>query len=158
MEKKGFKLAALKLFQPDKALAEEHYKDLSSKPFFKDLVDYIISGPVVAMVRAGSFAAHAQGIGSLCPSARSAVPMLAGQTSSFASFALLCCLHRVKSINAVRSSTRCSQDAFNHCQARVQSNLHDFWIKQSHAAAGLGGCWGGEVSKEADRRNQPLGG
>ena len=32
---------------------EEHYRDLSSKPFFKDLVDYIISGPVVCMIWQG---------------------------------------------------------------------------------------------------------
>ena len=32
-------------------LAEEHYKDLSSKPFFPALVEYIVSGPVVCMVR-----------------------------------------------------------------------------------------------------------
>jgi nucleoside diphosphate kinase len=36
----------------EKALAEKHYADLSSKPFFPALVDYICSGPVVAMVRA----------------------------------------------------------------------------------------------------------
>lgn len=35
---------------PSRELAEEHYKDLSSKPFFPSLVDYIISGPVVCMV------------------------------------------------------------------------------------------------------------
>ena len=39
------------MFVPSKQLAEEHYKDLSSKPFFPKLVDYIISGPVVAMVK-----------------------------------------------------------------------------------------------------------
>ncbi len=50
-ERKGFTLRGLKLFTPEKQLAEEHYKDLSQKPFFKDLVDYITSGPVVAMVR-----------------------------------------------------------------------------------------------------------
>ena len=50
-ERKGFTLKALKMFVPSKQLAEEHYKDLSSKPFFPKLVDYIISGPVVAMVR-----------------------------------------------------------------------------------------------------------
>ena len=50
-ERKGFTLRGLKLFTPKKQLAEEHYKDLSQKPFFKDLVDYITSGPVVAMVR-----------------------------------------------------------------------------------------------------------
>lgn len=53
-ERKGFTLRALKLFRPSKELAEEHYKDLSAKPFFKDLVDYITSGPVVAMVRHAS--------------------------------------------------------------------------------------------------------
>jgi nucleoside diphosphate kinase len=51
LERKGFTLKGLKMFVPPRELAEEHYKDLSSKPFFKDLVDYIISGPVVAMVR-----------------------------------------------------------------------------------------------------------
>ena len=49
-ERKGFVLRGLKMFTPSKDLAEEHYKDLSSKPFFGDLVSYIISGPVVAMV------------------------------------------------------------------------------------------------------------
>lgn len=37
--------------QTSRQVAEEHYKDLSSKPFYKDLVQYILSGPVVAMVR-----------------------------------------------------------------------------------------------------------
>ncbi len=41
----------LKLFQTPKELAEEHYKDLSERPFYPDLVSYIISGPVVCMVR-----------------------------------------------------------------------------------------------------------
>jgi nucleoside diphosphate kinase len=50
-ERKGFTLRGLKLFTPGRELAEDHYKDLSQKPFFKDLVDYITSGPVVAMVR-----------------------------------------------------------------------------------------------------------
>ena len=49
-ERKGFTLKALRMFVPTKELAEEHYKDLSSKPFFNDLVSYITSGPVVAMV------------------------------------------------------------------------------------------------------------
>ncbi|KAK9805142.1 hypothetical protein WJX72_001648 [[Myrmecia] bisecta] len=54
LERKGFTLRGLKLFRPSRQLAEEHYKDLSSKPFFKDLVEYIISGPVVAMVWEGN--------------------------------------------------------------------------------------------------------
>eukprot|EP00747_Dinoflagellata_sp_TGD_P186386 gnl/TRDRNA2_/TRDRNA2_43385_c0_seq1.p1 gnl/TRDRNA2_/TRDRNA2_43385_c0~~gnl/TRDRNA2_/TRDRNA2_43385_c0_seq1.p1 ORF type:complete len:289 (+),score=61.51 gnl/TRDRNA2_/TRDRNA2_43385_c0_seq1:75-941(+) len=52
-EKKGFYLKGLKMFQVKEDLAKEHYKDLSSKPFFPDLVQYICSGPVVCMVWEG---------------------------------------------------------------------------------------------------------
>jgi nucleoside diphosphate kinase len=41
------------LMNVEKALAEKHYADLASKPFFPALVDYIVSGPVVAMVWEG---------------------------------------------------------------------------------------------------------
>lgn len=50
-ERKGFKLRALKLYQTPKEVAEEHYKDLASKPFYGALVQYILSGPVCCMVR-----------------------------------------------------------------------------------------------------------
>eukprot|EP01013_Petalomonas_cantuscygni_P036963 TRINITY_DN67705_c0_g1_i1.p2 TRINITY_DN67705_c0_g1~~TRINITY_DN67705_c0_g1_i1.p2 ORF type:complete len:165 (+),score=38.43 TRINITY_DN67705_c0_g1_i1:38-496(+) len=52
-EKKGFKLVALKMVHVSKEHAEKHYADLSTKPFFKGLVDYIVSSPVVAMVWEG---------------------------------------------------------------------------------------------------------
>ncbi|PQM34435.1 nucleoside diphosphate kinase 1 [Prunus yedoensis var. nudiflora] len=39
----------LKSINVDRPFAEKHYEDLSAKPFFSGLVDYIISGPVVAM-------------------------------------------------------------------------------------------------------------
>ncbi|CAE7532617.1 ndk-1 [Symbiodinium sp. KB8] len=52
-EKKGFKLVALKLETPSKELVEKHYADLSSKPFFAGLVEYILSGPVCCMVWEG---------------------------------------------------------------------------------------------------------
>lgn len=52
-EKKGMVLKALKTYQCPKEVAEEHYRDLSSKPFFGDLVNYICSGPVVAMIWEG---------------------------------------------------------------------------------------------------------
>jgi nucleoside diphosphate kinase len=50
-ERKGFQLVGLKMFQTPKDVAEQHYKDLSSKPFYGALVDYIVSGPVVCIVR-----------------------------------------------------------------------------------------------------------
>ena len=52
-EQKGFFLRGMKMMQVEKAHAEKHYADLSSKPFFGDLVDYMCSGPVVCMVWEG---------------------------------------------------------------------------------------------------------
>ena len=52
-EKKGFFLRALKLMTPSKQLLEEHYGDLKERPFFPDLVAYMLSGPVVGMVWEG---------------------------------------------------------------------------------------------------------
>ncbi|KAL6748653.1 nucleoside diphosphate kinase [Haematococcus lacustris] len=52
-EQKGFKLVGLRMLNVERSLAEKHYADLSSRPFFGSLVDYIVSGPVVAMVWEG---------------------------------------------------------------------------------------------------------
>ena len=52
-EDKGFKLVALKQLTPTRALAEKHYGVHKERPFFKGLVDFITSGPVVAMVWEG---------------------------------------------------------------------------------------------------------
>ncbi len=52
-EKKGFSLKGLKLVSVERGFAEKHYSDLSTKPFFNGLVEYICSGPVVAMVWEG---------------------------------------------------------------------------------------------------------
>lgn len=52
-EAKGFTLVGLKLMAVSKELAEKHYAVHSDKPFFSGLVDFIISGPVVAMVWEG---------------------------------------------------------------------------------------------------------
>lgn len=52
-EQRGFTLKGLKLMNVPRHLAEKHYEDLSARPFFPALVDYIVSGPVVAMVWEG---------------------------------------------------------------------------------------------------------
>ena len=52
-EKKGFKLVALKQLIPSKQLDQDHYGVHKERPFFSDLVDFISSGPVVAMVWEG---------------------------------------------------------------------------------------------------------
>ncbi len=53
LEKKGLKIVAMKMLNISKDLAERHYAEHKEKPFFQSLVDYITSGPVVAMVVEG---------------------------------------------------------------------------------------------------------
>lgn len=52
-ETKGFTLVGLKFLQPTKELAEAHYAVHKERPFFPGLVEFITSGPVVAMVWEG---------------------------------------------------------------------------------------------------------
>ncbi len=52
-ERKGFKLVGLKQITPSRDLAEKHYGVHRDRPFFSGLVDFITSGPVVAMVWEG---------------------------------------------------------------------------------------------------------
>ena len=52
-ERKGLRLVALKLMTMDRALAESHYAEHEGKPFFGELVSFITSGPLVAMVLEG---------------------------------------------------------------------------------------------------------
>ncbi|GET38848.1 MULTISPECIES: nucleoside-diphosphate kinase [Microseira] len=52
-ETKGFTLVGLKLMQVSRELAEQHYDVHRERPFFSGLVDFITSGPVVAMVWEG---------------------------------------------------------------------------------------------------------
>ncbi|MES1025700.1 MULTISPECIES: nucleoside-diphosphate kinase [Chroococcaceae] len=52
-EAKGFTLVGLKFMQVSRELAEQHYGVHREKPFFAGLVEFITSGPVVAMVWEG---------------------------------------------------------------------------------------------------------
>jgi len=53
-EDRGLKLAGAKFMQIDRDLAEQHYGEHEDKPFFDDLVGFITSGPVMAMVWEGA--------------------------------------------------------------------------------------------------------
>jgi nucleoside-diphosphate kinase len=55
-ERKGLKLAALKQMTMSRELAQSHYAEHDGKPFFGELVDFITSGPLVAMVLEGDSA------------------------------------------------------------------------------------------------------
>ena len=58
-ERKGLRIAALKLMTLDRDTAERHYAEHEGKPFFGELVDFITSGPLVAMVLEGRHAVKA---------------------------------------------------------------------------------------------------
>jgi nucleoside-diphosphate kinase len=49
IEKKGLKLVGLKLMMIDRSLAEKQYVEHKGKPFYDGLIEFMISGPVVAM-------------------------------------------------------------------------------------------------------------
>jgi nucleoside-diphosphate kinase len=53
LEKKGLKIVAMKMLRMDGALAQRHYAVHTGKAFFNDLVDFITSGPVIAVVFQG---------------------------------------------------------------------------------------------------------
>src|SRR3954468_3085026 len=58
-ERKGLRIAALKLMQVERELAERHYAEHAEKPFFGELVQFITRGPLVAMVLEGTEAVKA---------------------------------------------------------------------------------------------------
>ena len=55
-ERKGLRLAALKQMTMTRELAEQHYAEHEGKPFFGELVSFITSGPLLAMVLEGEHA------------------------------------------------------------------------------------------------------
>lgn len=52
-EKNGLKVGKLKMLKASRELAEEHYIEHNSKEYYKELIDYITGGPLVAMVLYG---------------------------------------------------------------------------------------------------------
>jgi nucleoside-diphosphate kinase len=59
LEHKGLKIVALRHMVVGRELAECHYAEHSERPFFGELVDFITSGPIVAMVLEGPEAVRA---------------------------------------------------------------------------------------------------
>ena len=55
-ERRGFTIRGLKLLRVGRDQAAQHYAEHEGKPFYPDLVDFITSGPVVAMVLEGDSA------------------------------------------------------------------------------------------------------
>jgi nucleoside-diphosphate kinase len=58
-ERKGLRIAAMRQMHMDSELAQRHYAEHEGKPFFGELVEFITSGPIVAMVLEGDEAIRA---------------------------------------------------------------------------------------------------
>jgi nucleoside-diphosphate kinase len=54
IEAKGYSIVALKMMQADRALLVRHYAEHEGKSFFEPLVEFMMSGPIVALVAEGN--------------------------------------------------------------------------------------------------------
>ena len=54
IEAKGYKIVQLRMLHADRALLEKHYAEHKGKPFFEPLVEFMMSGPIVALVAEGN--------------------------------------------------------------------------------------------------------
>ncbi len=70
IERKNLNIVALKMIRIERKLAETHYGEHREKPFFQELVDFVTSGPAVAMIVEG-------------PNAISVMRALMGATNPF---------------------------------------------------------------------------
>ena len=54
IEAKGYAIDSLRMLQADRALLEKHYAEHVGKPFYEPLVEFMMSGPIVAIVASGN--------------------------------------------------------------------------------------------------------
>ena len=53
IESKGYKISALRMLTADKSMLESHYAEHQGKPFYEPLMEFMLSGPIVAMIAEG---------------------------------------------------------------------------------------------------------
>ena len=53
IERKGYTIAALRMLTADKSMLEAHYAEHKGKPFYESLMEFMLSGPIVAIIAEG---------------------------------------------------------------------------------------------------------
>ncbi|CAB4585985.1 unannotated protein [freshwater metagenome] len=53
IETKGYEITAMRMLNADRSILEKHYEEHNGKPFFEPLLEFMSSGPIVAMVAEG---------------------------------------------------------------------------------------------------------
>ena len=54
IESKGYSIDAVRMLKADRSLLEKHYAEHIGKPFYEPLVEFMMSGPIVAIVASGN--------------------------------------------------------------------------------------------------------
>lgn len=54
IERKGYSISNIRLLNADRALLEKHYAEHVGKPFYEPLVEFMLSGPIVALIAEGN--------------------------------------------------------------------------------------------------------
>ena len=54
IERKGYSISNIRLLQADRALLEKHYSEHVGKPFYEPLLEFMLSGPIVALIAEGN--------------------------------------------------------------------------------------------------------
>ncbi len=103
IERKGFDILAARLVRIPRSLAETHYAEHRDKPFFGELVDYITSGPVLAMVLEGDGAVSL--LRTLCGSTRAEEAAPGTIRGDYAMHTGLNIIHASDSVESARRET-----------------------------------------------------
>ena len=53
IEKKGYSISALRMLSADRSMLESHYAEHNGKPFYEPLLEFMSSGPIVALIAEG---------------------------------------------------------------------------------------------------------
>jgi nucleoside-diphosphate kinase len=54
VENKGYKIVGLKMLTPTREILAKHYAEHEGKPFYEPLLEFMLSGPIVAMIAEGN--------------------------------------------------------------------------------------------------------
>lgn len=123
LEKKGLKLVGAKLMRIDEALGTKHYAEHVGKPFFPDLLQFITSGPVFAMVWEGD---EAVAIARLMMGKTN--PLEAGQGTIRGDFAVHMNRNVIHGSDSVESATREIGLFFNAEELLSYDKAVDVWL------------------------------
>ena len=54
IERKGYSITNIRMVQADRALLEQHYAEHVGKPFYEPLLEFMLSGPIAALIAEGN--------------------------------------------------------------------------------------------------------